>query len=48
MPGRLPLEKILRIVKIRVETGMGYHRIAKLVGVHWRTVRKYVKLYEEA
>lgn len=47
MAERLPLENILKIIKIRVKDNMGYRRIARKTGVHWLTVRKYVKLFEE-
>jgi len=43
----LELETVLRIIKLRIAEGLGYRSIARKVGVDWKTVRKYVKLYEK-
>lgn len=43
----LPTLVVLKIIKLKVNDGLGYHRIAREVDVHWQTVRKYIKLYEE-
>jgi|GEM_PF-4402719 transposase len=47
MPSQLEIETVLKIIKLRIAEGMGYRSIARKVGVDWKTVRKYVKLYEK-
>lgn len=51
-PGRrgrpLDVSVVVRILKLRLAEGMGYKRIARELGVGASTVRKYVKLYEDA
>ena len=45
---RLPSMLVVRILYLRRERGMGYRAIAREVGVHWNTVRRYIKLWEES
>lgn len=43
---QLDIKKVLLIIKLRERKRWGYKAIAREVGVHWQTARKYIKLYE--